>query len=86
MSPKNLNFSGKSNELWCPGGELSFIKRMIRESENYKTQVQWFTTLVSKKDNLKNIQQSLKQINASDVRVQPMEQGSKISRFIAWRF
>ncbi|MGK0372581.1 MAG: 23S rRNA (adenine1618-N6)-methyltransferase, partial [Glaciecola sp.] len=27
-----LNFSGKSNELWCEGGEVGFIKRMINES------------------------------------------------------
>jgi 23S rRNA (adenine1618-N6)-methyltransferase len=86
MSPKNLNFAGKSNELWCQGGELSFIKRMIKESSDYKTQVQWFTTLVSKKDNMKPILNALKHINANEVKTIPMQQGNKSSRFIAWQF
>ena len=85
-SSNSLNFEGKSNELWCNGGELSFIKRMIKESVNYKTQVQWFTTLVSKKDNIKPIINALKQVSASDVKTIPMQQGNKSSRFIAWQF
>jgi 23S rRNA (adenine1618-N6)-methyltransferase len=27
-----LNFGGKAGELWCEGGELAFIRRMIEES------------------------------------------------------
>ncbi|MGC4074737.1 MAG: 23S rRNA (adenine(1618)-N(6))-methyltransferase RlmF [Nibricoccus sp.] len=27
-----LNFGGRANELWCPGGEVAFIRRMIAES------------------------------------------------------
>ena len=27
-----LNFGGQNNELWCDGGEISFITRMINES------------------------------------------------------
>ena len=27
-----LNFGGKAGELWCDGGELAFIRRMIEES------------------------------------------------------
>lgn len=85
-SSKTLNFAGKSNELWCKGGELAFIKRMVKESANFKKQVQWFTTLVSKKDNVKPINHALKQVGASEVKTVQMEQGSKVSRFIAWRF
>ena len=50
-----LNFGGQANELWCNGGEALFIKRMIKQSVAFKAQVTWFTTLVSKSDNLKNI-------------------------------
>lgn len=44
-----LNFGGQANELWCNGGEALFIKRMIKESALFKTQVGYFTSLVSKK-------------------------------------
>jgi len=81
-----LNFGGHANELWYKGGEEAFIKKMALESENYKTQVTWFTSLVSQKENLKNIKRAINKTNPTDVRVIDMEQGNKKSRFIAWRF
>lgn len=29
----SLNFGGKKNELWCKGGEVAFVKAMIRQSK-----------------------------------------------------
>ncbi|WP_298540212.1 23S rRNA (adenine(1618)-N(6))-methyltransferase RlmF [uncultured Aquimarina sp.] len=80
-----LNFGGQANELWCNGGEALFIKRMIKQSKNYKTQVGWFTSLVSKKDNLPKIYKQLNKLKAIHKTVQ-MSQGNKQSRFIAWKF
>lgn len=83
---KNLNFGGKSNELWCKGGEVLFIKKMIDESLLFAKQVHWFTSLVSKKENLDELIKILKSKNISEHKVIEMKQGQKISRFIAWRF
>lgn len=83
---KNLNFGGQKAELWCQGGEVSFIRQMIKESKLYHKQVLWFTCLVSKKDNLSAIKLSLKKANATKVNIVKMAQGQKISRFIAWSF
>ncbi len=47
-----LNFGGQQQELWCEGGEVAFILRMIAESKQFGRQVKWFTTLVSRGDNL----------------------------------
>ncbi len=85
-SSSNLNFGGKNNELWCEGGELAFIKKMINESKRYKSQVLWFTSLVSKKEHVKALQLALKKAKCNNVKVIKMEQGQKISRFIAWSF
>ncbi|MDX2369681.1 MAG: 23S rRNA (adenine(1618)-N(6))-methyltransferase RlmF [Colwellia sp.] len=81
-----LNFGGQKAELWCQGGEVSFIRQMIKESKQYREQVLWFTCLVSKKDNLSAIKLSLKKANAAKINVVKMAQGQKISRFIAWSF
>jgi 23S rRNA (adenine1618-N6)-methyltransferase len=81
-----LNFAGQSNELWCEGGELQFIQRMIAESREYATQIQWFSSLVSKKDNLVHIYKSLRELGVVNVKTIEMAQGQKISRFVAWRF
>jgi 23S rRNA (adenine1618-N6)-methyltransferase len=81
-----LNFGGQQSELWCEGGEIAFITKMIHESVFYSTQVLWFTCLVSKKDNLHKLTTLLKQNKAVDVKIIDMAQGQKISRILAWTF
>ncbi|MFT6905777.1 MAG: 23S rRNA (adenine1618-N6)-methyltransferase [Oleiphilaceae bacterium] len=81
-----LNFGGKNSELWCEGGELAFVKGMIHESVNFQTQVGWFTSLISKAENLKPLKHVLTQLGVSEVKVIQMSQGQKVSRILAWSF
>ena len=81
-----LNFGGQAAELWTEGGELAFIRKMIAESLNFKNQVYWFTTLVSKSENLKPLQIQLETVGCTAHKVIEMAQGNKISRFLAWTF
>lgn len=81
-----LNFGGQNAELWCKGGELGFITQMIYESVKYPMQCLWFTTLVSKKDNLKNIYKLLNKVGATVIKTIDMAQGQKTSRIVAWTF
>lgn len=81
-----LNFGGQNAELWCDGGEIGFITQMIYESVKYPLQVFWFTTLVSKKENLKSIYKTLNKVNAVEIKTIEMAQGQKTSRFVAWTF
>lgn len=80
-----LNFGGQDAELWCPGGELQFIKQMIRESVDYREQVGWFSSLVSKSENLPALKAELKGCGAGRIEVLEMSQGQKVSRLLAWR-
>lgn len=79
------NFGGSDQELWTPGGELSFIKQMIKESKAHAPQVGWFTCLVSKEDNLKALEQTCHNVGAK-FQLIDMTQGSKKSRILCWRF
>lgn len=81
-----LNFGGKNNELWCEGGEIIFIKNMIKESLEFSKNCLWFTTLVSKKENLPFIYKALKDLKAVEVKTIEMAHGQKISRIVAWTF
>ena len=83
---QGLNFAGQHRELWCEGGELVFICTMIKQSQKYAQQVGWFTSLVSKKDNLQGIYQQLERVGVTEFKTISMAQGQKISRFVAWRF
>ncbi|WP_028451657.1 23S rRNA (adenine(1618)-N(6))-methyltransferase RlmF [Chitinilyticum aquatile] len=81
-----LNFAGQARELWCPGGEAAFIRRMIAESRQFARQCLWFTTLVARSENLPGLKQALRATPAVDVRVVDMAQGQKSSRILAWTF
>lgn len=81
-----LNFGGQGGELYCEGGEAGFIARMAQQSASFAQQVFWFSTLVSKAGNLPPLQDRLKSLGASDIRVVHMAQGQKQSRFVAWTF
>jgi len=81
-----LNFSGVANELVYKGGEYQFIKNMIEESVLYSNNCLWFTTLVSKEKNLKNIYKLLEDIKAKEVKTLNIGTSNKKSRIVVWTF
>lgn len=81
-----LNFGGQSNEIWCKGGEVAFIQKIIQESKTYKYNCFWFTSLVSKEEHLKELIIALKNARVTERKIIQMSQGNKKSRFIAWTF
>ena len=86
VSKAALNFGGKNNELWCEGGEVAFIKKMIKESKEFSKNCLWFTTLVSRKENLDFIYDALEDIDVLEYKTINMAHGQKISRVLAWTF
>jgi 23S rRNA (adenine1618-N6)-methyltransferase len=81
-----LNFGGRSHELWCHGGEAAFVRRMILESVHVGSACLWFSSLVSRSENVAAIHHTLRTVEAVDVRTIDMSQGQKKSRIIAWTF
>ncbi len=84
-NPK-LNFGGQAGELWCEGGEVGFVCRMVAESAQRRSQVSWFSALVSREENLPEINSALKEVGARRVETIAMAQGQKKSRIVAWHF
>lgn len=82
----DLNFGGQNAELWCAGGEIGFIARMIEQSTDFADQCLWFTSLVSRKDSLKPLSRMLTRARVAEFRIVDMAQGQKSSRFIAWTY
>ncbi len=81
-----LNFGGQARELWCEGGELAFVQRMIAESATYADRCRWFTTLVSKSAHLPAFYSALHHVRAAEVKTIAMAQGQKHSRILGWTF
>lgn len=83
---EEVNFAGQSNELWCKGGEARFVKDMIYESRNFGANCIWFTTLISKESNLKQVYKILQDVKALRVETIDMQHGQKSTRIVAWTF
>lgn len=81
-----LNFGGFDTELWCKGGERLFLKKLIKESHIFSTQCRWFTSLVSKSENIKPLAKLIQKIGATDIREIEMVQGNKTTRILAWTY
>jgi 23S rRNA (adenine1618-N6)-methyltransferase len=67
-------------------GETAFVSRLIEESAALGGRVDWFTTLVSRAENLPAVSKALKRAKAARTRVVEMAQGQKKSRLVAWTF
>ena len=81
-----LNFGGQAAELWCKGGELSFLKRMASESRQFADQVRFFSSLVAKSEHIRPLKKRLKELDATHIEVIQMAQGQKISRVLVWSY
>ncbi|WP_298778775.1 23S rRNA (adenine(1618)-N(6))-methyltransferase RlmF [uncultured Polaribacter sp.] len=80
------NFSGNNNELWYVGGEKAFLHNYLYESSLYKKSSKWFTSLVSKKENVESLEKSSKKLGVKEFKVIPMSQGNKVTRIACWTF
>ena len=80
------NFSGTQTELWCEGGEIKFVTDYIDESKLFGDQILWFTTLISKKENVHLALKRLENLDALNVQVIEINHGNKKSRLIGWSF
>ena len=80
------NFAGNNNELWYVGGEKAFLHTYLYESSQYPTESKWFTSLVSKKENVESLQKSGKKLGVREFKIIPMTQGNKVTRIVCWRF
>jgi 23S rRNA (adenine1618-N6)-methyltransferase len=86
QSSSTSNFGGQKAELWCKGGESKFLRMMIKESKRFGNQCRWFTSLISKNDNVKPAMKLLRKLEATDIKEIEMKQGNKITRILAWTF
>lgn len=80
------NFSGNTNELTYKGGEKAFLHTYLYESSLFPKSSQWFTSLVSKKENVKSLANSAKKLKVKNFKEIRMEQGNKITRIVVWQF
>ena len=83
---EDRNFGGHAHELWYSGGEKAFLHNYLYQSSHFGKQVAWFTSLVSKKENVASLKQSHQKLKGKQFEVVPMSIGHKKMRIVAWNF
>lgn len=81
-----LNFGGQSSELWYPGGERIFVRKMIAESQNFKKNIMWYSSLISKKENIPFLVKQMEKHGVEEMTEVEMLLGNKKTRFLAWTY
>ena len=72
--------------MWYVGGEKAFLHNYMYQSSLFNENCIWFTSLVSKKENVESLQASSKKLGVKEFKVIPMHQGNKVTRIVAWRY
>ena len=75
------------NEVYCEGGEIFFIKEMIKESYIYKKNIFLFSTLIGRKNNMIKIYSVIKNLKEiSFLNKITIKQGKNARWIIIWSF
>ncbi|KAL5710948.1 23S rRNA (adenine(1618)-N(6))-methyltransferase [Ranunculus cassubicifolius] len=85
LNPKT-SCGGTPEEMVCPGGERSFIMRIIDDSVSLKQSFRWYTSMIGRKANLKVLVSKLWEVGASVVKTTEFVQGETCRWGLAWSF
>lgn len=80
------NFGGQKAELYVDGGELAFVSRIVAQSKDFAGKCLWFTSVVSRVENLKPIERAIREAGAKATQTLTSVQGQKRSRILAWSY
>ncbi len=79
--------TGAAVEMVTPGGEVAFVRRMIKESLALKTKCQWYTSMLGKLSSVHVLLQELQEAGVRNWAATEFLQGQKTRRWaIAWSF
>lgn len=82
----NTSCGGTLAEMVCHGGEQAFISRIIEDSVQLKESFRWYTSMLGKKSNLKNLIAKLREVGVSVVKTSEFVQGQTCRWGVAWSF
>ncbi|KAL8996206.1 MAG: hypothetical protein Q9169_004228 [Polycauliona sp. 2 TL-2023] len=83
--PPHSTCTGSPIEMVTPGGEVAFVTRIIKESEQLRERCQWYTTMLGKYSSLGVVVEELKTRGVVNWAVKEFVQGGKTRRWgVGW--
>jgi len=77
---------GCVDEVITPGGELTFVTAMVRDSLVLREKVGWYTSMVGKKSSLRKVLAVLREAGVRNVRTTEFLQGRTTRWGVGWSF
>ena len=85
--PPNSVCTGSPSEMATPGGEVSFVQRILAESLIAGERIQWYTAMLGFLSSVSSLVASLKEAGIDNYAVTEFVQGSKTRRWaVGWSF
>jgi len=79
--------TGAPVEMVCAGGEVAFVRRLMRESAALRRRVRWYSSMLGKMSSLEAVVDALRELGVDNYAVTEFVQGSKTRRWaVAWSF
>jgi hypothetical protein len=69
-----------------PGGEVVFVSRMVDDSIRLRERVRWYTSMLGRKQSLRELLAKLRQAGVHNVRSTEFCQGKTTRWGVAWSF
>ena len=85
--PPNSACTGAPMEMVCPGGEVGFVSRILKESLVHGSRIRWYTSMLGKLESVEALVQLFRECDIDNYAVGELVQGKKTKRWVvAWSF
>lgn len=84
--PHSQELIASDNELYTPGGEKAFTQRLLDQSLEDKSKVQWYTTMLGKKETLCALVQKLRENNITNYAIHEIVHEATRRWVLGWSF
>jgi len=79
--------SGVDIEMITEGGDLGFVTRILEESRQLQTRVQWYSSMLGKLSTASRLVERLKEYGITNYAVTSLQAGNLTKRWaVAWSF
>lgn len=83
-APPPTACTGSDSEMLCPGGELEFAMRMLRESRELGDRVQWYSVMFGLKKDVAPLCAAIREAGITNYAVTTLKPGKTVRYCVAW--